>query len=366
MHDGTMATMSTKTSEFTSAHRASAVTCNGRELVTSRSAKSVSVRVGRTRLRVRGSSMFTRREWMRVTGQAAVAAAVTRRRPHQPRNRRACSVSSRSTCPSSAGRPRPRGQGRRIRGRRPDRAAGWPRPARARRGRSAAGDRRHHRAGRQGPDDHDRPDLGQRARREAAAAGRGARAACATSRPATGATRRRPTCARRWPRRERRWRVWRRSRASAASRLGFHNHAAYIGAALGTSRRSSIASTPRWAGYYFDPRHAVAEGGGGAWKAATHLVAPRLKMVAVKDCRWVKSAKGWEIENCPLGEGQVDWAFVGQVAARRAVRRPDLAAPRVRDAGGDATYARRGEARPRVRAAVPLREATIPRGVSRS
>ncbi len=63
---------------------------------------------------------------------------------------------------------------------------------------------------------------------------------------------------------------------------------------------------PRWAGYYFDPRHAVAEGGGGAWKSATYLVAPRLKMLALKDCRWLKSAKGWVIENCPLGEGMVD------------------------------------------------------------
>jgi L-ribulose-5-phosphate 3-epimerase len=94
--------------------------------------------------------------------------------------------------------------------------------------------------------------------------------------------------------------------------MGFHNHAAYIGAALWDIAPFIDRLDARWAGYYFDPRHAVAEGGGGAWKAATHLVAPRLKMVAVKDCRWLKSAKGWEIENCPLGEGQVDWAFVGK------------------------------------------------------
>lgn len=94
--------------------------------------------------------------------------------------------------------------------------------------------------------------------------------------------------------------------------MGFHNHAAYIGAALWDIAPFIDRLDTRWAGYYFDPRHAVAEGGGGAWKAATHLVAPRLKMVAVKDCRWLKSAKGWEIENCPLGEGQVDWAFVGK------------------------------------------------------
>jgi sugar phosphate isomerase/epimerase len=94
--------------------------------------------------------------------------------------------------------------------------------------------------------------------------------------------------------------------------MGFHNHQAYIGAALWDIAPFMDRLDARWAGYYFDPRHAVAEGGGGAWKAATHLVAPRLKMVAVKDCRWVKSAKGWAIENCPLGEGQVDWTFVGK------------------------------------------------------
>ena len=92
--------------------------------------------------------------------------------------------------------------------------------------------------------------------------------------------------------------------------MGFHNHQAYIGAALWDIAPSMDRLEPRWAGYYFDPRHAVAEGGGGAWKAATRLVAPRLKMVAVKDCLWEKTAKGWTIENCPLGEGLVDWTFV--------------------------------------------------------
>ncbi len=104
--------------------------------------------------------------------------------------------------------------------------------------------------------------------------------------------------------------------------MGFHNHAAYIGAALWDIAPFIDRLDPRWAGYYFDPRHAVAEGGGGAWKAATHLVAPRLKMVAIKDCRWLKSPKGWEIENCALGDGQVDWAFVG-----KALRDAQFAGP---------------------------------------
>jgi sugar phosphate isomerase/epimerase len=33
--------------------------------------------------------------------------------------------------------------------------------------------------------------------------------------------------------------------------------------------------------------------------------------VAVKDCVWEKTTEGWRVENCPLGEGLVDWSWVG-------------------------------------------------------
>jgi L-ribulose-5-phosphate 3-epimerase len=95
--------------------------------------------------------------------------------------------------------------------------------------------------------------------------------------------------------------------------MGFHNHAAYIGAALWDIAPAIDRLDSQSAGYYFDPRHAVAEGGAGAWKAAAHLVAPRLKMLAVKDCVWEKTPQGWMVENCPLGEGLVDWAWVGSL-----------------------------------------------------
>jgi L-ribulose-5-phosphate 3-epimerase len=95
--------------------------------------------------------------------------------------------------------------------------------------------------------------------------------------------------------------------------LGFHNHNAYIGAALWDIAPAIDRLDPKWAGYYFDPRHAVAEGGGGAWKAAAHLVAPRLKMVALKDFFWQKTAKGWAIHDCPLGEGAVDWPAIARI-----------------------------------------------------
>jgi sugar phosphate isomerase/epimerase len=104
--------------------------------------------------------------------------------------------------------------------------------------------------------------------------------------------------------------------------LGFHNHQAYIGAALWDIAPAMDRLDSRWAGYYFDPRHAVAEGGGGAWKAASRLVAPRLKMLAVKDCLWVKGADGWRIENCPLGEGMVEWPYVADVLRDAQFRGP--------------------------------------------
>ena len=94
--------------------------------------------------------------------------------------------------------------------------------------------------------------------------------------------------------------------------LGFHNHTAYVGAALWDIAPAMDRLDPKWAGYYFDPRHAVAEGGGGAWKAATHLVAPRMKMMALKDFFWEKTAKGWMIRDCPMGKGAVDWAWVSK------------------------------------------------------
>lgn len=93
--------------------------------------------------------------------------------------------------------------------------------------------------------------------------------------------------------------------------MGFHNHAGYIGAALWEIAPAMDRIDQRWAGYYFDPRHAVAEGGGGSWKAATYLVSPRLKMVALKDFFWDKTPKGWRIVDCPLGAGAVDWTWVG-------------------------------------------------------
>jgi L-ribulose-5-phosphate 3-epimerase len=103
---------------------------------------------------------------------------------------------------------------------------------------------------------------------------------------------------------------------------GYHNHSEYVGAAVWDAASFIEPLDPRWAGYYFDARHAVAEGGAGAWKTASHLVASRLKMVAVKDFRWEKTARGWQDANCPLGEGMVDWRYVCGVLSQAGFQGP--------------------------------------------
>jgi sugar phosphate isomerase/epimerase len=88
---------------------------------------------------------------------------------------------------------------------------------------------------------------------------------------------------------------------------GFHNHEGYVGAQLWDVAQTIDQLDPKWVGYYFDIRHAVAEGGVAGWKIALNLIAPRIKMIAVKDSYWEKSSKGWRQVNCPLGQGMVDW-----------------------------------------------------------
>jgi len=60
---------------------------------------------------------------------------------------------------------------------------------------------------------------------------------------------------------------------------------------------------PKWAGYYFDLQHATGEGGIAGWKIDALLAMPRIKMLAVKDMYWKKTAEGWSDTDCPLGQG---------------------------------------------------------------
>ena len=105
--------------------------------------------------------------------------------------------------------------------------------------------------------------------------------------------------------------------------LGFHNHGDCLGGADLGRRPDHRAPRPRWAGYYFDTRHAFAEGGQSAWKVATHLVGPRVKAVSVKDFHWEKTgSRGWGIRKVPLGEGMVDVAGIFAILAQHGFAGP--------------------------------------------
>jgi len=91
-------------------------------------------------------------------------------------------------------------------------------------------------------------------------------------------------------------------------RVGYHNHADYLGAPIWDMTKILDGLDPQWAGYYFDICHAVTEGGSAGWKIAFNLAAPRIFMIAIKDFFWEKTASaGWRRRMCPLGQGMVDW-----------------------------------------------------------
>ncbi len=104
--------------------------------------------------------------------------------------------------------------------------------------------------------------------------------------------------------------------------LGYHNHEEYVGAPVWDMASVIGPLDPKWVGFYFDPRHATAEGGVGAWKIATNLVLPRLKMIAVKDFYWKKTTEGWRDMNCPLGQGMVDWKYFFKTVAQAGFQGP--------------------------------------------
>jgi sugar phosphate isomerase/epimerase len=105
--------------------------------------------------------------------------------------------------------------------------------------------------------------------------------------------------------------------------IGYHNHAGYLGAPLWDIATIIEPLDPRWAGYYYDIRHAVVEGGGTGWKISSRLTAPRLKMIAVKDFYWDKvEGKGWQQRNCPLGQGMVDWQGFFSIVAESGFHGP--------------------------------------------
>lgn len=110
--------------------------------------------------------------------------------------------------------------------------------------------------------------------------------------------------------------------ASTGVHLGFHNHSGYIGGSLWDVAPIIDTLDRKSAGYYFDVRHAVVEGGDGGWRSAFNLAAPRMPMIALKDFFWEKTAAGWRITNCPMGEGMVNWKLFFALLAKAGFHGP--------------------------------------------
>jgi L-ribulose-5-phosphate 3-epimerase len=105
-------------------------------------------------------------------------------------------------------------------------------------------------------------------------------------------------------------------------RLGYHNHAGYIGGPVWDFAPFIERLDASTVGYYFDVRHAVVEGGDGGWRTALDMVTPRLSMIALKDFVWEKSGGSWQQRNCPIGDGMVDWKKFFAMLAKTSFRGP--------------------------------------------
>jgi L-ribulose-5-phosphate 3-epimerase len=110
--------------------------------------------------------------------------------------------------------------------------------------------------------------------------------------------------------------------ARSGVQVGFHNHTAYIGGGVWDIVPLIDSLDPGSVGYYFDVRHAVAEGGDGGWRSGFSVAAPRIKMIALKDFYWEKTAAGWRIKDCPLGEGMVKWKAYFAMLAKAGFHGP--------------------------------------------
>lgn len=88
----------------------------------------------------------------------------------------------------------------------------------------------------------------------------------------------------------------------------FHNHSGpTIGGAMWDLWELLEPLDRKWIGCSFDPSHATIEGGKNGWVLGFYRLAPRIKVVSVKDFYWEKAGGRWRTRWCPLGEGTVDW-----------------------------------------------------------
>ena len=88
----------------------------------------------------------------------------------------------------------------------------------------------------------------------------------------------------------------------------YQNHAGskYVGAPIWDLYQLLRELDTRWIGCQFDIRHATVEGG-TAWPIHFRLISEYINTLAAKDFLWAQEDNTWRPQNCPLGEGMVDF-----------------------------------------------------------
>jgi len=98
--------------------------------------------------------------------------------------------------------------------------------------------------------------------------------------------------------------------------IGLHIHSGDYMTANGAVVREILhGRNPQYVGAYIDPGHMVVEGACSVWKQCLDLLAPWIKLVAVKDMKFVYNPTGDDPKNydrklVPLSEGMVPWPEV--------------------------------------------------------
>ena len=88
----------------------------------------------------------------------------------------------------------------------------------------------------------------------------------------------------------------------------YQNHAGskYVGAPLWDLDYLFRDIDTRWIGCQFDIRHATVEGG-TVWPTHFRLTSRYINTLVAKDFKWTQTRNAWRPQNCPLGEGMVDF-----------------------------------------------------------
>lgn len=101
---------------------------------------------------------------------------------------------------------------------------------------------------------------------------------------------------------------------------GYHNHSGLLnfGAPVWDLLRVFESVNSPHLGSNFDPGHATVEGGFGDWQITARVMAPHVKMMAVKDFVWEGDTPKW----VPLGTGVVQTAAVLEIMRKAGFQGP--------------------------------------------